>query len=431
MMKKQTAALIAVLLLASAIAPASARTGPKCWRKGNITVFEAGGVAFAFFASGEKPVFAFWAASNPGVVNIVRFRVLSVGLAVVREGEVEATEDLDFAPGVRIASAVIQRLAARIGPPWKMRIIGKIMAPVEGLLTAYRPLGYVNLLAQRWELIGPEEIMSDDGRVVGVTFTLELADAPGPSEFKFVCRLYSEDVVERHGPIEYVVRAGELKVDVILPPISGERERATAVLSEVNELLSKAGLRVTLRRTLSVEVFRLSAASVKEALSASLAEEPPSILPKPVTLAIGERRGAPVVAEERGARPVILLSQEPLSGYFRFVDRALVKGGGVVQVNASAKLAGKRLVIRLHYPLLWNATIVHDPIVGVLKPEIGTNFEDYEAAIGVVEKTDTKVIAAPLPTVPFEKVAVSLAAVTALLAGVMLIKVASREEVEG
>lgn len=425
-MMRSSAAVVAVaLILASALVPALARDGPKWAIRGKIVTASASGVSFALLTTGEGAAIAFWADEEPSVVNVVVFRSLSVGLSLCKGGKWIPYEELDFVRGRGVVTAVLREVKRRVGPPWKARVIGEIALPsVEGLIAAFARRAAVDLVARTWTVEGPTEVKNEAGEVIGLSFTL----VPEGGEAKLLCRLYSRDVAERHGPVEYVVRAGELKVDIVLPPL--DKEEAATALEELNEILEGAGLAASLRRTLTLELLSVEAHTVEEALLNAIRGEGRCIARRPVTLSVGERLGVEITTAEMGVKPVVLLSEEPFSGYVRLVRTALA-GDTPMRVNATAKVVGGRVILRIHYPLISDAEIVHDPIIGVLKPEIGTNFEDYEAASDVVEKRVAEVVAIPLPPVSIGVAITSLAVVTALLAGMALAKLVSREEVEG
>ncbi len=273
-----------------------------------------------------------------------------------------------------------------------MQLIGSYM---KRLHSAFLPFG-----ATRWNLSDISPIKDGSGKEIGLTFTFNLAKSQIPmfkfaeNNVKLVNRFYYVTVNETVGDVTYTVTNAELKTDFIINKWLWNIDIFRTMINAVNDKYNLSLQVPSPERTglaLWVNLASCNRTRLKqsvESVAESLEEmqEPLQSSPRMIIKAKGlERRLNLEISrseEENMELPSIkgLLSLKfakentTLGGYFNFVDVAssIYPNGtkASVPVKAAYRESGSHLKLYMVYPYFDNATLVHDPSIGLEVREI-------------------------------------------------------------
>lgn len=245
-----------------------------------------------------------------------------------------------------------------------------------------------------WNLTNIQNITSPEGEIIGITFLYKLTKVPNP-QFKFLednlmlrCRFYYVPVEEQVGNVTYTVTRAELKIDFIL-------KKWEWILDNVKQLLKeKFNLTITGIEGLAlwVDVASLNSAKLREMKKSidKAAEEIEKSAAKASVLtninAVGgnvsininvkvnatKELERPLTVPARFGIPLKLklISEDQLiGGFFKFINTAKITYPNgteeTINVKAAYLEAGGFMRVYLCYPYFNEATLEHDPSIGL------------------------------------------------------------------
>ena len=350
-------------------------------------------ITILFPADGKKPMFLWWYTNDADNIYVVKYK-----------GLIEYTTlDYDYYRIAWEANALTtrERLMAKYASsgPHQTRIREKIMECYPKWVLGFHP-ALLPFSACRWNLSGPVEVTGDDG-VSYISFNFTIVDAPQIFDFAdgnvtIRCRFYATDTTESaHGLYNYTVKAGELKMDLVIKNWEWNIDE----LNDLFEYLESLGYTVPkLKAGLALWVDMASLNITKLSTAEQDVETTPATLPESVAnaplepvevvstvsdiVAGGQRiQVRNKVSSETTALNVgtrlherfrlrFANESQTLAGFFDFVNTAVVINSttgetSVVNVTAAYMQAGNHLRLFIGYPYFGSSILEHDPSIGV------------------------------------------------------------------
>lgn len=355
-------------------------------------------ITILFPASGKKPMFLWWYANDTDNIYVVKFKGLIEYLTLDYPYYQHRYEANNL--------TIQEQLEARCCPPElysplkRERIKSNIQQYIVWLLGLHYPRLFFN--ACRWNLTGPINVTREDG-VSYISFNFTLVETLQP-RFDFVedniiiqCRFYATEATENvRGLYNYTVRAGELKMDLIvrnwkwnidkLKPLFEVLQKEYDIT--VPEMRTGLALWVDLA---SINIVDMNIAE-QDANSPDDLIETESITSDMIVegqrVQVRENRAAmgydetPMNIRKRvkeRCRMRFARESQPLAGFFDFVNKAVVINSTdhptEVNVTAAYIPAGNHMRLFIGYPYFGNNTLEHDPSIGVesVTPWLPTN----------------------------------------------------------
>ncbi|MCS7115731.1 MAG: hypothetical protein N0A00_10135 [Candidatus Bathyarchaeota archaeon] len=350
-------------------------------------------ITVLFPAGGKKPMFIWWHTNDTSNIYVVKYKGLIEYI----------TLDYDYYRLACEANAltVRERLMAKYASsgPHQARIRERIQNSYLGWLLGFHP-ALLPFSACRWNLTGPVSVTREDG-VSYLAFNFTLAKAPPKFDFAegnviIRCRFYATDATENvHGLYNYTVKAGELKMDLIIKNWKWNIDK----LNDLFEYLEGLGYTVPkLKAGLALWVDMASINVTKLSTAEQDVETAPSTLPESVAnaplepveqnsvvsdiIAGGQRiQVRNKISNEATALNVrnrlherfklrFAKESQTLAGFFDFVNTAVVINSttgepSVVNVTAAYMQAGSHLRLFIGYPYFGSGILEHDPSIGV------------------------------------------------------------------
>jgi len=360
---------------------------------GKWTKIQTDLITILFPADGKKPMFLWWYTNDADNIYVVKYK-----------GLIEYTTlDYDYYRIAWEANALTtrERLMAKYASsgPHQTRIREKIMECYPKWVLGFHP-ALLPFSACRWNLSGPVEVTGDDG-VSYISFNFTIVDAPQIFDFAdgnvtIRCRFYATDTTESaHGLYNYTVKAGELKMDLVIKNWEWNIDE----LNDLFEYLESLGYTVPkLKAGLALWVDMASLNITKLSTAEQDVETTPATLPESVAnaplepvevvstvsdiVAGGQRiQVRNKVSSETTALNVgtrlherfrlrFANESQTLAGFFDFVNTAVVINSttgetSVVNVTAAYMQAGNHLRLFIGYPYFGSSILEHDPSIGV------------------------------------------------------------------
>jgi len=292
---------------------------------------------------------------------------------------------------IREHESALHRIQRRI-EKFQRFVFKEIMRHVEKMHTGFLPFA-----AARWELSDIEPIRDEEGREIGLKFTYTLVESRIP-HFKFAegnilmtNKFYYVTVNETVGDLTYTVTRAELKTDVILKKWMWNSDIFRRVVAEANRAYNLSiPLPPPERSGLALRVSLASFNTTKlklplEEVAEKLDEIRAFLHPLPGMLVVGEgiRRHvsverATLEGEEENIEPRVkrghltfkfTTENVTLGGYFKFVNSATLffpnATEKTVLVRAAYREVGSHLKLFMIYPYFGDATLIHDPSIGL------------------------------------------------------------------
>ncbi|MCS7364320.1 MAG: hypothetical protein NDF54_02635 [archaeon GB-1867-035] len=245
-----------------------------------------------------------------------------------------------------------------------------------------------------WNLTNIENITTSEGEIIGLTFLYKLIEVPNP-QFKFLennlmlrCRFYYVPVEEKVDDVTYTVTRAELKVDFILQKwewilddvkqlleeqfnltISGVEGLALWIdiaslnltkLKQMGETIEKAAVEIERAASKASILTNINAVGEEVNVNVNVKVNATKELEKPLT--IPRRFGVPLKLK-------FISEDTTLGGFFKFINTAKTTYPNGTETNISVKAAyleaGGFLRIYLCYPYFNEATLEHDPSIGL------------------------------------------------------------------
>lgn len=344
-------------------------------------------ITILFPAGGRKPMFLWWYSNDTSNIYVVKFKGLIEYMTV------------DYSYYLRkymaTGTTILERLELKYcgtGPHrtsvqeriWE-RIYGYMLAKMSFLTPAFLPFS-----AAQWNLTGPENVTRPDGvSYVSFNFTLKRA----PPRFSFAddnviirARFYATDATEDvHGLYNYTVRAGELKMDLIVKNWQWNVDRLTELFDDLHDefglVVPKTRANLALWTDLaSINITDMPVAE-EDAYSTSDLIETTSKVSDIIVCGQRIQMHQNQVAMNEDETPMgqsvrehyrlkFAKGSQTLAGFFDFVDKALVideSANTIEEVNVTAAYisAGQHMRLFIGYPYFGNKTLEHDPSIGV------------------------------------------------------------------
>jgi hypothetical protein len=354
---------------------------------GNLTYIQNDLITIAFPAGGKKPMFLWWYTSDPDNVNVVKFK----GLV-----EYTSYEKPYFLWRCQAeAWRIEERLDAHFYMPgqhmlqnWiKLKAIAKLweIGNATGLHAPYLPFS-----SSMWQLEGPTNVTRGDVQYLSFNFTL--SDVPGNRpNFQFAennviirCRFYYTPATETaYGLYNYTVKAGELKIDIVIKHWEWNIDKLEPLIDELRELgfdipEGKAGLALWINLA-SINATQLETAEIESQSSADAdltetAARTQNMYVEDNKFSVAQNASAnsdemPMVNRLRERfRIRFEKGNATFAGFFNFVPQAIVTDGityNATDVTASYISAGAHMRLFIGYQYFGNNTLEHDPSLGV------------------------------------------------------------------
>jgi len=343
-------------------------------------------ITIAFPANGTKPMFLWWYTNDSSNINVVKFK----GLIEYSTFQVpyflwrcqadpsiiaDFLEERYYMPKMHMFQGDMNLVAEQY--------LGSIRNYL-GLHAAYLPFS-----SSKWRLDGPTNVTVGDVKYLSFNFTL--VDVPGYSpNFQFAennvmlrCRFYytpaTEDV---YGKYQYTVKAGELKMDLVINHWEWNIDKLEPIIQRLRNLginISEAKTSLALWVNLA-SINRTQTTAAKEDMQSSVDTDTTEKVSMSQSMYV-EGGKVSVVQNNTGidAHPLLNRLKEAFNirletgnatfaGFFRFVPQAIVTDGvtyNTTDVTASYVSAGRHLQLFIGYPYFGNNTLIHDPSLGV------------------------------------------------------------------
>jgi hypothetical protein len=336
-------------------------------------------ISVLFPSGGKNPMFLWWCTENEDRVYVVKFQGLI---------EYFIFEDQWYK---RTYQALAERLQERYVEAKIDQLTPTLRNKVTNMYSLYKwHLPILHFSAGEWELSGPKNI-TRNSEVVGLGFNFTLKKTFQPN-FQFAngnvvirCRFYYEDTTETvFGYYNYTVKAGELKMDLVVKHWEWNIDKINSLIHELGSYSI-----IIPERKASLALW-VNLASINVTMR-SIAEEAPESI-ESLSMArnmIVEDETEPVV-ENKTINPTMLeqpinvrkrlhewfrlrfaKEDQTLAGFFKFVASAQLKDPesgsktDVVPVKAAYIAAGRHMRLFMCYPYFGNHTLEHDPSLGI------------------------------------------------------------------
>ncbi|MEM2975704.1 MAG: hypothetical protein QW821_04735 [Candidatus Bathyarchaeia archaeon] len=348
-------------------------------------------ITILFPAKGEKPMFLWWYSNDTSNIHVVKYKGLIEYLVIDCPYYMQKCE----ANNLTIQEQLNAKYAAM--GPHQTRVRNRIQEWVYWYLGLHPP--FLPFSACKWNLTGPEKVTRPDGvSYISFNFTLERA----PWKFKFAeenviirCRFYATDATETaHEIYNYTVRAGELKMDLVVKNWTWNIDK----LNRLYQILQEEFPNIAVPKLSSGLALWTDLASIE---IVDIAEEdvnmpPPPVPPENSTSAPSEpieTKSSPIdiIADrQRISTKETAIEQQlnirnrlnerlrlrfakgskTLAGFFDFVNTALIINSATgeatpVNVTAVYRGAGAHMRLYLCYPYFGDNILEHDPSIGV------------------------------------------------------------------
>jgi len=365
-------------------------------------------ITILFPASGKKPMFLWWYSNDTNNIYVVKYKGL------IEYVMWDYPQHRHYRHDYEASKSKIQwQVEARHAMPKPENHRGQIMKAIRtimGLLDLHRP--YLPFSACRWNVTKPVNATRADGTLY-ISFNFTLVDAP--PEFDFAenhvmirCRFYANDTEEDvRGLYNYTVRAGELKMDLIVEGWEWNIDKIDVLLNTLRDEFN-----ITIQQPQSGLVLWVDMASIN-VKDISTAEEdanftttqipesssgaPPEPIESVSTMSdiiAGRQRihvknkmptEVPEVPMDVGRslnerfRLHFANGSKTLAGFFDFINTALkINSTGhatPINVTAAYRTDGSHMRLFIGYPYFGNCTLEHDPSIGVesVVPWLPTN----------------------------------------------------------
>ena len=390
-----TASLLAILIATIAtplatIVPVSAdetSTPTTLTSDGDWTYIQNDLVTIVFPAGGKKPMFLWWNTKDPNSISVVKFKGLI---------EYSTYEKPYFLWRCQAERVEIREQLRRLFLEPKQHM-SNIQTHMGQILRALSDIGDFSLLhapylpfsSSTWRLDEPENVTRGDVEYLSFNFTL--VEVPGQRErFQFAenniiirCRFYYTPATEdAYGQYTYAVKAGELKIDLVIKHWEWNIDRLNDIVLRLRDLgldipTGKAGLALWVNLA-SINLTKLQTAQqdAERTDDADLTEQASTAQHMYV-----EDQQIPVGQDntDNDETPMQNLMREQFrirfekgnatfAGFFNFVPKAIVTDGvtyNTTDVTASYVSAGAHMRLFIGYPYFGNKTLEHDPSLGV------------------------------------------------------------------
>jgi hypothetical protein len=360
----------------------------RCYKDDPWWRIETDFITLLFPASGKKPMFLWWYANETDNIYVVKFKGLIEYLTLDQQYYQHKYEADNL--------TIQEQLDARCCPPdlhsplKRERIRSSIQQYIVWLLGLHYPRLFFN--ACQWNLTGPINVTRGDG-VSYISFNFTLVETLQP-RFDFAednimirCRFYTTEATENvHDLYNYTVKAGELKMDLIVKNWKWNIDKLKPLFEVLQDEYDiavpemRAGLALWIDLA-SINIMDMNIA-VQEANSTDDLLETESITSDMIVegqrVQVRENRVArgddetPINVRNRvkeRCRLRFARESQPLAGFFDFVNKAVVinSTGHPTEVNVTAAYipAGNHMRLFIGYPYFGNNTLEHDPSIGV------------------------------------------------------------------
>jgi hypothetical protein len=338
-------------------------------------------ITILFPAGGKKPMFLWWYSNDTNNIYVVKYKGLIEYMTIDYPYYLHKYQ----ADNLTIQEQLEAKYA--IAGLHQTQIRSRIRAYL-GLLLGLHP-AYLPFSACQWSLSGPINVTEDGVSYISFNFTMVKAPAIYDLDEDSIiirCRFYANDAVESvYGLYNYTVKAGELKMDLIVKNWNWNIDKLTSLF---NELHTDYGITVPHVRAglaLWVDLASIQIADMpiadQDANSTSDFIEANS---QTSDMIVGGQRvqvrenlaaqGAdetPITIRDRITERYRLhfaKGSQKLAGFFDYVDKAVVINSTatkVVNVTATYIPAGSHMRLFIGYPYFGNSTLEHDPSIGV------------------------------------------------------------------
>jgi len=354
-------------------------------------------ITMVFPADGKKPMFLWWYTKDPNNINVVKFKGLIEYCTYLKPYFLWRCQAEAWRIRERIEAHYYspRQHMLRLGQKLQaLQILWKI-GNYTGLHAPYLPFSGCT-----WRLDGPANVTRGDVKYLSFNFTL--VDVPGfRPNLQFAennvilrCRFYytpaTEDV---YGKYAYTVKAGELKIDIIINHWEWNIDKLEPIIDGLRALgfdipKGEAGLALWVNLA-SINMTKLEIAEddAKSVQDVDLTEAASTAENMYV-----EGDKVSVIQDNTGISDEIPLQNRwrerfrirfekgnaTFAGFFRFVPQAIITDGityNTTDVTASYIAAGKHMRLFIGYSYFGNYTLEHDPSIGVesVVPWLPTN----------------------------------------------------------
>lgn len=344
-------------------------------------------VTIVFPRNGTKPVFLWWYTNDPNNINVVKFKGLIEYITYEQpyflwrcQAEAwrirERIEAHYYGPKQHMLQEMLRLRALQI--LWKIENYTGLHAP------------YLPFSGCKWRLDGPENVTRGDVKYLSFNFTLE--DVPGyrpnlqfaENNIILRCRFYytpaTEDV---YGKYSYTVDAGELKIDIIIKKWEWNIDKLEPIINELRELgleipEGKAGLALWVNlASINLTKIPIAENDAKSPEDVDLTEGVSTtqnmyVEGAKVSVAQNNSGNADETPLQSRWRERFKIRFErgnaTFAGFFKFVPQAIITDGityNTTDVTAAYISAGAHMRLFIGYPYFGNATLEHDPSLGV------------------------------------------------------------------
>lgn len=337
----------------------------------------------------------------------------------------------------------------------KLRKLNETLREVEFLAqewaTEWHP-PFLPFDSCKWELSEVEEILDENGKSIGLTFSFKLVKAPPPFQFAedniiIECRLYFTPVEEKietnNGTVTYTVNRAELKMDLIIKNWKWNIRHGFLLDSRLSKLnISYISLKPSLSLWIKMTSFNLRRVNIDLLPFLSTIDTSASLTSNFMVQVQEMMRIKPVVndsdTEPLTVKPSIsvkgsmikinpvkfkmLTDEGVIAGFFKFIPNATIMyhNGNVVTVPVRASYMKSLgcIMLFLSYPYFNGGSLKHDPSIGVdIKVEESPQYiVTLPPETGKISVESTKV------SVPIDGYSLIVTAVGLILVSVFLLK---------
>jgi len=349
-------------------------------------------ITILFPANGKKPMFLWWYSNDTNNIFVVKYKGLIEYMTLDYPYYMQKYE--------ANALTIRERLQAKYAMygPHQARIRERIWAYIGDALDLHP--AYLPFSACQWNLTGPANVTRPDG-VSYVAFNFTLVKAP--LKFKFAennviirCRFYAQEAVENvYGLYNYTVKAGELKMDLVVKNWQWNIDKLNHLFDVLQEEFNitapkmQAGLALwTDMASINIEDMpkaNSDANTTQQSAPESSAEETDEPIEASSSTMDIIAEGQRIQIRNKVATETQQLSirarlherfrlrfakgSQTLAGFFDFVNTAILidpatEEKTVVNVTAAYIPRGNHMRLFIGYPYFGNKTLEHDPSIG-------------------------------------------------------------------
>jgi len=342
-------------------------------------------ITIVFPAGGKKPMFLWWYTEDPSNINVVKFK-----------GLIEySTYEKPYFLWRSLAEAwrIRVHIQARYYEPKRHmfqnleHLIEQILANIGSFAGLHTP--YLPFSGCRWRMAGPLNVTRGDVKYLSFNFTLE--DVPGyRPNLQFAegnviirCRFYYTPATEdAYGKYTYTVKAGELKIDIVIKNWEWNIDKLEPIINGLRELgfdipQGKAGLALWVNlasiNMTELEVAENDAVSVEDVdITESVSTARNMYVEGDKVSVIQNNTGSDELPLQNRLRERFKIRFEKgnatFAGFFKFVPQAIITDGttyNTTEVTAAYLSAGRHIRLFIGYPYFGNYTLEHDPSLGI------------------------------------------------------------------